>query len=86
MLNVEKVEKNYTGIIVHNCQNWTKDQLKKILTRIHDSCKVIIIGHTGQIDLDSQKDSGFQFVINHFKDKSYVNVYFNCQFSRGSRN
>lgn len=61
-------------VIIDEAQNWTKDQLKKILTRIHDSCKVIVIGHTGQIDLDKHNDSGFQFVINHFKDKSYVNV------------
>lgn len=66
--------KNFSGIIVHNCQNFTTSELKKVLTRIHDDCKVIMIGHTGQIDLDNKEQSGFQNYINHFQDKEYAKL------------
>lgn len=61
-------------VILDECQNYTKSELKKILTRIHDSCTVIMIGHTGQIDLDRPQDSGFAPYIEHFKNKDYAKV------------
>lgn len=65
--------KNKT-VIIDECQNFTKSELRKILTRIHDDCTVIMIGHTGQIDLDRPQDSGFASYIEHFKDKDYCKV------------
>lgn len=53
-------------VIIDEAQNFTKAQLKKILTRCHDNCKVIVIGHVGQIDLKNPKHSGFVHYINHF--------------------
>lgn len=53
-------------VIIDEAQNWTKKDLKKMLTRCHDSCKVVVIGHTGQIDLEDESRSGFQAYINHF--------------------
>lgn len=61
-------------VIIDEAQNWTKAQLKKLLTRIHDDCIVVVIGHTGQCDLDDPSQSGFLDLINHFKDKHYVGV------------
>jgi len=56
-------------IIVDETQNFYGDQLKKVLTRIHDDCKVIVIGHSGQIDLyEHPEHSGFVKYIEHFKD------------------
>lgn len=52
-------------VIIDEAQNYTLSELKKVLTRIHDDCKVIVIGHTGQIDINS--DSGFSQYIEHFK-------------------
>ena len=52
-------------IIIDEAQNYTLSELKKVLTRIHDDCKVIVIGHTGQIDISSK--SGFFSYIEHFK-------------------
>lgn len=47
-------------VIVDEAQNFYFDELKKVLTRVHDSCKVIVIGHDGQNDLISNSDhSGF---------------------------
>lgn len=51
-------------IILDEAQNFTLDELKKVLTRIHDNCKVIVVGHTGQIDINGR--SGFAQYIRHF--------------------
>lgn len=51
-------------IIIDEAQNFTVAELKKVLTRIHDDSKVIVIGHTGQIDIEAQ--SGFARYIEHF--------------------
>ena len=53
-------------VILDEAQNFTVDELKKVLTRIHDSCKVIVVGHTGQIDIGCR--SGFDRYIQHFTD------------------
>ena len=53
-------------IILDESQNYTVSELKKVLTRCHDSCKVIVIGHTGQIDIRS--GSGFARYKEHFQD------------------
>ena len=51
-------------VILDESQNYTVEELKKVLTRIHDDCKVIVIGHTGQIDIRS--GSGFQKYMEYF--------------------
>lgn len=38
-------------VIVDEAQNFYFDELKKVLTRVHDSCKVIVIGTTGRTTL-----------------------------------
>lgn len=51
-------------VILDESQNYTVSELKKVLTRCHDSCKVIVIGHTGQIDICG--GSGFARYMEHF--------------------
>jgi predicted ribonuclease YlaK len=51
-------------VIIDEAQNFTAGELKKVLTRIHDSCKVIVIGHRGQIDISG--GSGFARYMEHF--------------------
>ncbi|MCM1315234.1 MAG: PhoH family protein [Alistipes senegalensis] len=54
-------------VIIDEAQNYYTDELKKTLTRISDSCKVIVIGHTGQIDLYiNPQNSGFERYLKHF--------------------
>ena len=53
--------------IIDEAQNFTAAEMKKVLTRIHDDCKVIVVGHTGQIDISGK--SGFAKYIEHFKDQ-----------------
>ena len=51
-------------VILDESQNYTVAELKKVLTRCHDTCKVIVIGHTGQIDINGR--SGFANYMRHF--------------------
>ena len=53
-------------VIIDEAQNFTFSDLQKTLTRCKDTCKVIVIGHTGQCDLDSHADSGFSLYADHF--------------------
>lgn len=61
-------------VIVAESQNFTKGELKKILTRLHDSCTVIIEGHDGQCDLPNASKSGFVPYIEHFRDEPFAHV------------
>lgn len=62
-------------IIIDECQNYYVDQLKKVLTRMHDNCKVICIGHTGQVDLyHHPQNSGFAPYLQHFKNVDWAQV------------
>lgn len=45
-------------VIIDEAQNWPLHELKKVLTRCHDSCHVVLIGHQKQCDIDQAK-SGF---------------------------
>jgi phosphate starvation-inducible protein PhoH len=64
--------KNAT-IIIDEAQNYSINELRKTLTRIHDSCTVILIGHHEQCDIPV-KQSGFIPYIEHFKTKDYANI------------
>jgi predicted ribonuclease YlaK len=56
-------------VILDETQNYYCDELKKTLTRISDNCKVIVIGHSGQVDLyHNPENSGFVRYLEHFKN------------------
>ena len=61
-------------VIIDEAQNFTLDELKKVLTRIHDNCVVIVIGHDGQCDLTNKDASGFVRYIEHFKPMARCKV------------
>lgn len=61
-------------VILAESQNYTRGDMKKTLTRIHDSCSVIIEGHTGQCDLPDGSMSGFAPYIEHFRNEPYAEV------------
>jgi len=70
-------------IILDEAQNLYFDEMKKVLTRIHDNCKVIVIGHCGQIDLyHNPERSGFAKYINWFKDDPRTEV---CELNKNYR-
>ena len=59
-------------VILDEAQNYTVPELKKVLTRCHDSCKVIVIGHTGQVDI--RESSGFARYLQHFDGQEKCRV------------
>lgn len=61
-------------LIIDEAQNFTRGELKKVLTRIHDNVKVVMIGHDGQIDLKDTSKSGFIPYSNHYSDEEYVKI------------
>lgn len=72
-----------TILCVDETQNFYWDEIKKILTRVKDGTKVILIGHIGQIDIQKHpENSGFKAFINLFKDKPGVKI---CQLTQNFR-
>lgn len=70
-------------VIVEESQNFYQDELKKVLTRIADNSKTIVIGHTGQCDLYHYPErSGFAPYIEHFKNESYAQI---CTLTKNYR-
>lgn len=67
-------------VILDEAQNYTVAELKKVLTRIHDTCKVIVIGHTGQIDI--RGGSGFAKYLEHFEGQEKCAV---CRLTTNHR-
>ena len=73
-------------VIIEEAQNYHFDELKKTLTRIHDSCKTILIGHDKQCDLYKHPErSGFLPYLEAFeniKDDPRVGI---CELSINHR-
>ena len=70
-------------IILDEAQNYYTDELKTVLTRIHDTCKAIVIGHSGHIDLyNNAQNSGFVRYLNHFSKDDRCAV---CQLTHNYR-
>lgn len=70
-------------IIIEEAQNYYTDELKKTLTRVCDTSKTIVIGHTGQCDLyHSPEHSGFGAYIEHFKGHEHCAV---CELQENHR-
>lgn len=62
-------------VIIDEAQNYYFDELKKVLTRMHDNCKVIVIGHDGQNDLyKNPENSGFVRYLNWFEPDERAEV------------
>ena len=68
-------------VIIDEAQNLTKKELRKILTRIHDSCHVVLIGDPNQCDIDPKK-SGFIPYLMHYNGQSFAQI---CTLSKNFR-
>lgn len=62
--------KNKT-VVISEAQNFTRGELKKTLTRIHDSCTVVIEGQPEQSDIRREK-SGFEPYVELFKKQDFA--------------
>lgn len=68
--------------IIDESQNFTREGLRTLLTRMNTGCKVIVIGHHQQCDLKYSNDSGFSFYLDHFRDKERCAV---CKLTTNHR-
>jgi predicted ribonuclease YlaK len=59
-------------IIIDEVQNFTLHQLRKIITRCADSCKVILIGNLRQCDLVDSSLSGLKPYIDHSYGERWI--------------
>ena len=73
---------NDAVVVIDEAQNYTFKQLKKVLTRVCDHCKVIVIGHDQQCDLKDKKSSGFARYIEHFRNHERCAV---CELTENHR-
>ena len=72
-----------TILIIDEAQNFYFDELKKVLTRVKDGTKVIVMGHDGQCDiLKNRECSGFVPYLNWFKGREGVAV---CSLTENHR-
>ena len=69
-------------VIIDEAQCMTSEQLKSILTRCHDDCKVVVIGSTLQIQGINPEQSGLVKCINHFRNKEWAQV---CHLTKNYR-
>jgi phosphate starvation-inducible protein PhoH len=68
-------------VIIDEAQNMTKRELKKVLTRLHDSCHVIVTGDIYQCDI-GEKLSGFLPYLMHYQGQSFTQV---CELTKNFR-
>lgn len=69
-------------IILDEAQNVSREELKMVLTRVHDTSKIIVIGHDGQVDIPKGR-SGFVPYQEWFKPEPYCRVVNLTQNFRG---
>lgn len=69
-------------VIIDEAQCMTKDQLKAVLTRCHDDCKVVVIGSTLQVQGINPEESGLGRCIEHFSDRPWAQI---CHLSKNYR-
>lgn len=76
--------KTLGGLIAHNCQNLTKEEVKTVLTRAGENTKIILTGDIEQIDnsvLDATSN-GLTYVIEKFKNSELAG---HITFMQGER-
>lgn len=61
-----------SAVIIDEAQNATFKDLKLVLTRLHDSCHSVLIGHVAQCDnKNADKEEAFTMYIDHLCKKSW---------------
>ena len=70
-------------VILDESQNFAFSDLKKVLTRVNDNCKVIVIGHTAQKDTPDNTDA-FHRYLTYFESLHDDRVAV-CQLTKNYR-
>ena len=74
--NIEK-----SAVIIDEAQNMDIDTIKLILTRLHDDCKAILIGHFSQCD-NSKNNDHFDKYIDYMTQKNWAK---RCELKKNYR-
>lgn len=69
-------------VIIDEAQNGNISDLKLILTRITDRCKVALIGQSSQYDNKSMSDHAFRKYIDHFATRKWA---IECRLTKNYR-
>ena len=64
---------NHKVVIIDECQNFTVPEIKKVISRCDDACKVILIGCSAQIDIEADR-SCFERLIQYLGAYDFVKV------------
>ena len=64
---------NHKVVIIDECQNFTVPEIKKVISRCDDACKVILIGCSAQIDIGADS-SCFERLIQYLGAYDSVKV------------
>jgi phosphate starvation-inducible PhoH-like protein len=68
-------------VLIDEAQNLTKRELRKILTRCHDTCHVIVAGDINQCDIKDAM-SGFLPYLTHYEKTTFTLV---CELTKNFR-
>jgi PhoH-like ATPase len=72
-----------TILILDECQNFYADEIKKVLTRVKDGAKVIVIGHNEQCDIISHPErTGFVPYLQWFEGREGAEI---CELKENYR-
>ena len=64
---------NHKVVIIDECQNFTVPEIKKVISRCDDACKVILIGCSAQIDIGADR-SCLERLIQYLGAYDFVKV------------
>lgn len=64
---------NHKVVIIDECQNFTVPEIKKVISRCDDACKVVLIGCSAQIDIGADR-SCFERLIQYLGAYDFVEV------------
>lgn len=59
---------NESGVVVHNCQNSTAEEIFTIMTRMGPYCKLFLLADVDQSDLPERDQGDFNQIFNLFSD------------------
>lgn len=81
-INIKNDDYSKKMVVIDEGQNFTRGELKKVLSRIHNDVKVVMIGHDKQCDLEDRSKSGFVPYIEHFEGQDYFK---SCELTKNFR-
>lgn len=61
-------------VLVDECQNISRDNIRTILTRLGYNSKMVLLGDLKQTDLKNRKSSSLAYILDLFKDMQEIGI------------